>query len=72
MDATLSQFGRVDTQGVGRRMVERAETDLAELGCPKVNLQVRSTNAQVAAFYVRLGYQVEERVSMGKRLPLRR
>jgi ribosomal protein S18 acetylase RimI-like enzyme len=39
------------------------------LGCTKVNLQVRAENAAVAAFYRRLGYGVEERVSMGKRLP---
>jgi ribosomal protein S18 acetylase RimI-like enzyme len=29
---------------------------------------VRATNAAVIAFYERLGYEVEERVSMGKRL----
>ena len=29
---------------------------------------VRATNAGVIAFYASLGYQVEERVSMGKRL----
>ena len=36
----------------------------------KVNLQVRTTNAAVVAFYEALGYTVEERVSMGKRLPI--
>jgi hypothetical protein len=34
----------------------------------KINLQVRATNAGVVAFYEQLGYAVEERVSMGKRL----
>jgi ribosomal protein S18 acetylase RimI-like enzyme len=38
------------------------------LGCPKLNLQVVTSNAGVVAFYERLGYAVEERVSMGKRL----
>jgi hypothetical protein len=48
--------------------VKAAETGLAALGCPKVNLQVRETNATVVEFYRKLGYSVEERVSMGKLL----
>ena len=44
------------------------EDGLARAGCPKLNLQVRAGNEQVVAFYERLGYEVEERVSMGKRL----
>jgi ribosomal protein S18 acetylase RimI-like enzyme len=55
-------------QGLGRQIVEAAETLLRERGCPKVNLQVRATNQEVIAFYERLGYQVEPLVSMGKRL----
>src|SRR5690606_34749784 len=54
--------------GVGRALVRAAEARLAALGCGKVNLQVRAENAGVAAFYEGLGYAVEERVSMGKRL----
>ena len=45
-----------------------AEEGLAGLGCPKVNLQVRATNAAVVAFYRAIGYDVEERTSLGKRL----
>ena len=37
-------------------------------GCPKINLQVRSTNQAVVAFYERIGFAIEDRVSMGKRL----
>jgi ribosomal protein S18 acetylase RimI-like enzyme len=55
-------------RGLGRRLMERAESELRRRGCPKVNLQVRTTNLGVIAFYERLGYLVEERVSMGKRL----
>ena len=33
--------------GVGRRMMEEAEALLRAAGCPKINLQVRSTNAAV-------------------------
>jgi ribosomal protein S18 acetylase RimI-like enzyme len=55
--------------GVGTTLVMEAERRLSQLGCTKVNLQVRAENAAVAAFYRSLGYEVEERVSMGKRLP---
>jgi|CZKU01.1.fsa_nt_gi ribosomal protein S18 acetylase RimI-like enzyme len=55
-------------RGIGSALVRQVETSLAALGCPKLNLQVRATNAAVIAFYERLGYEVEERVSMGKRL----
>ena len=54
--------------GIGKLLIEEAERRLAELGCTKINLQVRAENAAVAAFYRGLGYAVEERVSMGKRL----
>jgi ribosomal protein S18 acetylase RimI-like enzyme len=47
--------------------VLRAEESLAALGCPKVNLQVMTSNAAVVVFYERLGYGVEERISMGRR-----
>jgi ribosomal protein S18 acetylase RimI-like enzyme len=49
-------------------LVGEAERRLKALGCGKVNLQVRSTNEAVIGFYRRLGYDVEERVSMGKRI----
>ena len=55
-------------QGVGSALVHRLEQALAGRGCLKVNLQVRSSNAAVVAFYEKLGYAVEPRVSMGKRL----
>jgi ribosomal protein S18 acetylase RimI-like enzyme len=55
-------------RGFATRLVRAAEDGLRALGCPKVNLQVRVSNEQVVAFYRRLGYQVEERVSMGRRL----
>ncbi len=55
--------------GIGTLLVREAERRLARLGCIKLNLQVRAENAAVAAFYRKLGYEVEERVSMGRRLP---
>jgi ribosomal protein S18 acetylase RimI-like enzyme len=55
-------------RGLGRSLVAEAERRLAELGCPKVNLQVRSPNAGAIEFYRRIGYAVDDVVSMGKRL----
>ena len=49
-------------------MMDEAERLLIARGCPKINLQVRSTNAAVIAFYQKLGYQIDEVISMGKRL----
>ena len=54
--------------GTGRELVAEAERRLADLGCWKLNIQVRSTNADVVTFYERLGFAVEDRISLGKRL----
>jgi ribosomal protein S18 acetylase RimI-like enzyme len=55
-------------KGLAREIVTAAEHRLREAGCPKINLQVRSSNSGVIAFYRRLGYSVDDVVSMGKRL----
>ncbi|MDI1310894.1 GNAT family acetyltransferase [Prosthecobacter sp.] len=55
-------------QSLARQMMEHAERLLREAGCPKINLQVRKTNAEVIAFYESLGFAVDEVVSLGKRL----
>ncbi len=55
-------------RGIGARLMARLESALKRLGCPKINLQVRAGNEAVVAFYRRLGYSVEERVSLGKLL----
>ena len=52
----------------GASMVRAAERLLVEAGCTKVNLQVRSGNETVIGFYESMGYGIEERVSMGRRL----
>lgn len=56
-------------RGIGAALMGRAEALLAGLGCPKLNLQVRSSTPEAVGFYQRLGFQVEERISMGKVLP---
>ncbi len=55
-------------RGHARALIERVEAELLERGCPKVNLQVRSSNAAVLDLYRRLGYTVDDVVSMGRRL----
>ncbi len=55
-------------QGIGRRLMDHAETMLIARGCAKINLMVRSSNARVLAFYESLGYQRDEAVALGKRL----
>lgn len=55
-------------QGLGRALMAEAEARLLREGCPKINLQVRANNEGVVVFYQRLGYEVEQMVSMGKRL----
>ena len=50
---------------VGSALIRHAVDALRGLGCVKVNLQVRSTNAAVVAFYRSLGFVVEDRISMG-------
>ena len=63
--AVLTSYQR---RGVGHALVHEAEERLLSMGCRKVNLQVRASNLGFVAFYERLGYRAEERVSLGKHL----
>ena len=55
-------------QGTGRALVAAAVAALKARGCPKVNLQILPDNSTVIAFYEKLGFVTEERISMGRRL----
>lgn len=55
-------------KGIGRQLMQRAATALEELGCPKINLQIRRENLAAAAFYEALGYREDDVVSYGRRL----
>ena len=48
--------------------MKEIERLLKERGCPKINLQIRNNNLNAIEFYRRIGYNVEEITSMGKRL----
>jgi ribosomal protein S18 acetylase RimI-like enzyme len=65
---TLAVLNAYRRSGIGSALVHEAEGRLRAIGCGKINLQVRTSNAAVIGFYERLGYATEERVSMGKRL----
>ena len=55
-------------RGVGRLLMQEAEIRLRERGCPKINLQVRTSNKEVIEFYKRIGYIEDAVVSYSKRL----
>jgi len=55
-------------RGFGRRMMEWAETALKKRRCPKINLQVRTSNPAVISFYEYLGYSIDDVIGLGKRL----
>jgi ribosomal protein S18 acetylase RimI-like enzyme len=64
----LAVLPRYQKRGYGKRLVEKAIDKLAEMGCLKVNLQVRRTNASAVEFYKHLGFKIDEVASLGKRL----
>jgi ribosomal protein S18 acetylase RimI-like enzyme len=55
-------------QGLGRLLMDVAERRLRDLGCAKLNLQVRASNETATEFYRQIGYTVDDVVSLGKRL----
>ena len=55
--------------GFGRLLMAEVESRLVEYGCTKLNLQVRAENQEGVNFYLSVGYSVEDRISMGKRIP---
>ena len=63
--AVLPEF---QGRGYGRKLVQRAISELKRMGCPKVNLQVRRTNTQVIDFYKHLGFKEDDVISLGMRL----
>jgi len=52
----------------GRQIMAEVERIVRERGCPKINLQVRTTNTAAIAFYKSIGFATDDVMSMGKRL----
>ena len=55
-------------KGIASHLMKAAEEGLANVGCPKLNIQVRAENESAVKFYMDAGYAIEQRVSMSKRL----
>jgi ribosomal protein S18 acetylase RimI-like enzyme len=55
-------------QGLGKQIMTAIEEKLTETGCPKINIQVRAGNTRALNFFRKIGYNTEERISLGKRL----
>jgi ribosomal protein S18 acetylase RimI-like enzyme len=55
-------------QGHARALMAEVERLLIDLGCPKLNLQVRADNHDALGFYAAIGYDVDAVTSLGKRL----
>jgi len=55
-------------KGYGQAIMAAVEDLIKRKGCPKINLQVRSANKSVIAFYSAIGYGNDDVVGLGKRL----
>ena len=49
-------------------MMKAAEYKLKEMGCPKINLQIRASNHETIKFYESIGFSDDHVLSMAKRL----
>ena len=55
-------------RGVGLTLMTAAEDWLRARGCPKIQLMVRGDNLAAKGFYAAIGYEVQDVVTIGKRL----
>ncbi|MFP4384864.1 MAG: GNAT family acetyltransferase [Spirochaetia bacterium] len=65
---SLAVLQEYRSRGIGTELINSVEKELKNMGCLKVNLQVRETNDKVIQFYKKCGYTIEPRTSMGKKL----
>ena len=63
--AVLPEFQK---QGYGKQLLEHGENALIKMGCPKLNLQVRTDNTEAVNFYTAIGYKKDDAICFGKRL----
>ena len=64
----LAVAPQLQHSGYGRLLMQRAEDLLRDIGCPKINVQIRTENKEAIEFYRRLGYKLDNVIGMGKRL----
>lgn len=58
----------LQNNGYGALLMQEVETRLSQLGCPKINVQIRTDNIAALEFYRRIGYGPDDVVSVSKRL----
>ena len=64
----LAVLPELRRRGFAGLLMDRVEEGLLELGCPKLNLQVRRSNPDVIAFYESRGHSIDDVISLGKPL----
>ena len=55
-------------KSVGKDLISHVLSSLKEMGCRKVNIQIRAGNDTAENFYKSIGFIGEDRVSMGIRI----
>lgn len=55
-------------RGYGSSLMAEIQQLLVSMGCPKLNIVVRTSNSKVLEFYKHLGYETDDVISLGKRL----
>ena len=55
-------------KGYGKQLMDNVENKLRELGCPKINLQIREGNDKVFSYYQKLCFVEEKRFNIGERI----
>lgn len=55
-------------RGIANALISRLEKKLIARGCPKIQLMVREDNDAVIGMYEKLDYEVQDVVTLGKRL----
>jgi ribosomal protein S18 acetylase RimI-like enzyme len=58
----------VQYSGLGKQIMSELESRLMKIGCPKINVQIRSDNQHAVEFYKRIGYSFDAVICVGKRL----
>ena len=55
-------------KGFGKLLMDNIEKKLKEIGCPKINIFIRSSNINVKNFYKSIFYDEQDCLTYGKRL----
>lgn len=66
---TVAISPELQRKGIGKKLVKHAISELRKLGCIKINLQIGVNNEPLASFYQTIGFDIEQRTSMGMLIP---